>query len=334
MEGYKHHMTAIMHVREYSQFYTPARTLLGVLDRCRRLRSTDQRDHIFAMFGMFGDFKSELPVPDYRKSSQGVFADMTQVFLDNMDTLDILQHVTNVEAKSDIPSWVVDFSQRPKFHIPTAHDVYNAAADSPSLYKLSDDGKELQLLGLCVDVLEKLDKAPIEGYYNPYIPKKAILGYQQDIRVGRSITEYPTGEDPEEVLWRTMCWNLDMSGRFPAADDTGIPFEHFSNALMSGKDIEVIDKEILLEDACGFNDICVHSMPLCITEDGYLASVPWTAEKGDRVYVFSGSQVPILLRKDPAEEHYRFIGICYVHGIMEGEAFPDDSDELEWISIR
>lgn len=334
LEGYKHHMISVHNVREYPRFLGPAKILQGVLDRCRRLRATDRRDHIFAMLDMFGDFKSKLPAPDYSKSPPEVFTDMTRIFLDHLDSLEILTQATNVEFHPEFPSWAVDFSQRPKFHISVADDVYHASCDSPAFYKISNDGKELQLLGVCVDVLETVPKAPIEGYYNPYIPVKAILGYQQSVRVGRSMADYPTGEDPEEVLWRTMCWNIDGESNCPATNETGIPFEHFSRALVSEKDVEVVEKEILLKDACGFNDICVHSMPLCITEDKYLASVPWTAEKGDRIVIFSGGQLPFVLRRRPMERHFRFIGACYVHGIMQGEAFPDDPEELEWFSIR
>jgi hypothetical protein len=334
LEGYKHHMFAVLQIRDYTGYFGPAKTLLGVLDRCRRLRATDERDHIFAMFGMFDEFKSQLPEPDYRKSSPEVFAEMARTFLEQMDSLAILLQATNVENDLKFPSWVTDFSQRPKFHIPSAENAYHASGDSAVYYEISDNGKELKLLGKCCDMLEDITKAPIEGYYNPYVPKKAILGYQQDCRVGQSITNYPTGEPGQEVLWRTMCWNIDVHYNYPAAAGVGIPFENFRKSLMSAKDVEVIEKEILLEDSRDFNNICVHSMPLCITKNGYLASVPWTAEKGDQIIIFSGGDLPFVLRKDPTGGHYRLIGVCYVHGIMGGEAFPEDSSDLEWFSIR
>jgi hypothetical protein len=334
LDGYKHHMMATLAAQRPSTVRQSARSLLSVLDRCRRLKATDKRDHVFAMFGMFEELKVTLPVPDYKKNAPGVFADTTRVLLQQVENLDILRRVTNVENDLTIPSWVVDFSQRPQFHLPVSSHAYQAATNSPVACRISDDGKELQIQGMYFDILSEVPKAPIEGYYNPYDPKKAIFGYQQSIRVGRSITTYPTGEHPEDVLWRTMCWNIDGNFKSPAAEETGIPFEHFSRALMSGKDVEVIEKEILLEDSCGFNDICVHSMPLCVTGNGYLASVPWTAEKGDRVVMFSGGHVPFVIRNDPIGEHYRFIGACYVHGIMRGEAFPMDAEGLEWFSLR
>jgi hypothetical protein len=44
--------------------------------------------------------------------------------------------------------------------------------------------------------------------------------------------------------------------------------------------------------------------------------------KGDLICILFGSDMPVVLRKNP-ENHYVFIGLCYVHGIMDGEAIND-----------
>lgn len=54
--------------------------------------------------------------------------------------------------------------------------------------------------------------------------------------------------------------------------------------------------------------------------------------EGDCITVLTGGRTPFLLR--PVGGQYRLVGHCYVHGIMDGEAFPVDESELEWISIR
>jgi hypothetical protein len=64
---------------------------------------------------------------------------------------------------------------------------------------------------------------------------------------------------------------------------------------------------------------------------GYLASVPNITEVGDYIVVFAGGNVPYLLRL--TKDYYRFVGPCYVHGIMIGEAFPENLDELKFFSI-
>jgi hypothetical protein len=52
---------------------------------------------------------------------------------------------------------------------------------------------------------------------------------------------------------------------------------------------------------------------------------PSTTCIGDIVCVLFGCDIPVVLRK-PAENHYTFVGECYSHDIMEGEAMGDLAD--------
>jgi hypothetical protein len=73
---------------------------------------------------------------------------------------------------------------------------------------------------------------------------------------------------------------------------------------------------------------------LATTENGYLCLVPLDAEVEDIVVILVDCSAPVLLRQRGNKEgEYVFIGTCYVHGIMHGEAvekleaddpFPDD----------
>lgn len=80
-----------------------------------------------------------------------------------------------------------------------------------------------------------------------------------------------------------------------------------------------------------FGDAVRSTAPVCTTRKGFLASVPYTTEMGDCIAVLTGRRVPFVLR--PIGDCYRLVGPCYMHGVMDGEAFPKDLDELESISI-
>jgi hypothetical protein len=54
------------------------------------------------------------------------------------------------------------------------------------------------------------------------------------------------------------------------------------------------------------------------TNTGYLGLAVEAAEKGDIVAIILGCHFPVLLRAH--EDHYRVIGECYIHGLMDGEA--------------
>ena len=64
---------------------------------------------------------------------------------------------------------------------------------------------------------------------------------------------------------------------------------------------------------------------LVITEHEFLGLAPEMSKKRDLICILYGCSVPVALRRmlDPVtdEEYFTFIGECYVHGIMDGEAF-------------
>lgn len=57
----------------------------------------------------------------------------------------------------------------------------------------------------------------------------------------------------------------------------------------------------------------------CSTKNGRLACMPVNAEVGDDICIFFGGRVPYAIRPIGGGL-YRFIGQCYVNGIMDGEA--------------
>ena len=75
---------------------------------------------------------------------------------------------------------------------------------------------------------------------------------------------------------------------------------------------------------------------LVITTSGYLGLIPEAAEPGDHVVIMRGGRVPYIIRQlEGAYEHhnsdgvstftkrYEFIGDCYMHGIVFGEAWGE-----------
>jgi hypothetical protein len=68
-------------------------------------------------------------------------------------------------------------------------------------------------------------------------------------------------------------------------------------------------------------------LSVCITKNGYLGLVPRKTQPGDKIILLSGGQLPFVLR--PFEGHYKIVGGCYVNGIIKGEAWPANEDDLE-----
>lgn len=62
---------------------------------------------------------------------------------------------------------------------------------------------------------------------------------------------------------------------------------------------------------------------LCSPVNGRLGLMPNTTQLADRICVFLGGQVPYVIRPYGNEEH-TLIGLCYLHGVMDGEAMAMD----------
>lgn len=76
---------------------------------------------------------------------------------------------------------------------------------------------------------------------------------------------------------------------------------------------------------------------LMVTEEGFLGVAPRRAQKGDIVCVLYGCSVPVALRRccndDESSNLYKFVGECYMDGMMDGEALSSGR-EIQDIKIQ
>jgi hypothetical protein len=64
------------------------------------------------------------------------------------------------------------------------------------------------------------------------------------------------------------------------------------------------------------------------TEKGMMGQVPPTAQTGDVIAILFGGEVPFVLRPVDGDK-FTFIGECYVHGLMYGEALVEARKEAD-----
>jgi hypothetical protein len=66
-----------------------------------------------------------------------------------------------------------------------------------------------------------------------------------------------------------------------------------------------------------------------VSAEGFMGLVPRDTHPGDQIYIFLGADVPFAVRKR-GDMAVRFLGECYVFGLMHGEAAsgcPEDKIE-------
>ena len=66
------------------------------------------------------------------------------------------------------------------------------------------------------------------------------------------------------------------------------------------------------------------------TKKGYLGLAPAVTQLGDRISLLKGLKAPVVLR--PKGEAWELVGECYIHGIMNGEAFDPDECRALWLA--
>ncbi|KAH3919705.1 hypothetical protein HBH56_017690 [Parastagonospora nodorum] len=73
-----------------------------------------------------------------------------------------------------------------------------------------------------------------------------------------------------------------------------------------------------------------HARRFFVSRLGRIGWAPFGTQVGDRVCVFQGMRIPMILR--PANDLWEIIGACYVHGLMDGELW--DLSDLCWTFMR
>jgi hypothetical protein len=83
------------------------------------------------------------------------------------------------------------------------------------------------------------------------------------------------------------------------------------------------------QKACRFHVLAFHyckGTRLFITSEGYLGKGLKAIREGDLVALIAGVDLPMIIRKEG--DLYRLKGPAYIHGIMNGEKWPTDDNDL------
>jgi hypothetical protein len=340
--------------------YESFASLGRVLEQSTTFSATDSRDKIFAFLGLTTDGSRRAILPDYNRSVEEVYCAAMRFLLSSSKPFFALPFagIGYLRSCRSLPSWVPDWSCNDRtVQEPGEVYIYKAALGYASGIQFkSTDPQTLYLKARIVDKVNALTAAFNIRSTNEYSATRELL---VDIRrLAMSARKAYHGEQfQEEVLWRTLIGDLYDSQR-PAPPSCGENYRAFEWYLGIGNlgidtpfHLETLSDEKLVrrgvsvrafrgkvEQASAYIFSMGRTMGMrvfCLTEEGYTAVVPPLSKEGDLICIVAGLQWPCLLRQKEQQEPsqtpvYELVGICYVHGMMDGELA---NDEWDWITL-
>ena len=153
--------------------------------------------------------------------------------------------------------------------------------------------------------------------------------------IAHNIGRYPTGEDVSTAYIRTLIGDDEL-----AADATPETHcQHYTAWLRYWTALAVENKKGAKHSppqnsqdermrAMKFMELhhqAAYGRCFFTSKQGYMGLGPQLASYGCVIVVLLGGRTPYILRRD-GKHHYRFVGECFVHGLMNGEASSHDGN--------
>ena len=318
--------------------------LTNVAYCCRKFRTSDLRDHVYALLGLLDGRNMMRRVAvlqvDYTSNPSDVFLRATQLCLETECNWDILSLAgCEVDSHTGNPrpqSWVADFSQGKaslrialSYYSPIHRAGGEAAMNSNQDYWFLDNAG-LIVRALLVDVVARLP--------NIARPSGKSIGW---CRQTRAIAAQVNARDLSPY-WKmiTACSLLKDEVMEPLKIDQARARPLFERHLLDNKDtastmsysealFSVQQRELCSSaesDATAEFALLISRFStrrrFAVTESKRFGLVSGVARVGDKICVLPGGKVPFVIREATgiAPPAYELIVECYVEGLMNGEA--------------
>lgn len=303
----------------------------------QKRKATDPRDHFYAITGLMKNpFNGQAvgPAPNYRLNPEQLFGEQTLSLMHGSNSNNLFEQAIGVGVPNPLglPSWVCDWSR------------FRDISLDASLYNASN-GNEHEIH---------------TGTNDLFITSGAMVGVVSQL--GNLVDTY----DVQNIAVKVEQWQhlAGANERFDLRTvlrakllDSTITHANKRRRLAPG-DMTLIDEWwwqwiVRMKRKPGpFENPDLYAISICfgiqmdvdqvyVTREGHLGVGPRTLCVGDYIFIVRGVRVPLVLRasKDNSLEassssrsrDYSFVGRCYLHGYMDGEAV---TPETEWQTLN
>ena len=308
---------------------TPILKLLGIFPHNE---ATKPQDRLYALIGLAGDITLEDFPPDYEETENQTNARFARKMVEKGQGMHLLYHATRIFTQTwnlSLPSWAPDWTPRRSMHshwlklgwaYSQSSGGYNGCPNSASNLSLVDGAPNvLRATGFRVDFLGSVVKL-----YDDIREFKASTFHAASktffprAEAATNDAFYFTGETWREALCRTLVAGR-METRGESSSAALQQYEEAKSIFMNPpQNLQNRSKNSWIKAWLGL----MPEYSFCKTSRGYIGLVPQATDSTDVVFMFQGSDLPFVLRPMPTIPGlYRFVGGCYMHGLMKGQAW-------------
>jgi hypothetical protein len=354
------HAWSMMTFLKSSSLTSEGVSLLFIMSYTGVFQTTSPQDQIYALIGLGTKEDRDAITVDYEQSYIDLLLQFSRRAISG-GNMQILFELLQQPRQEWLPSWVFDplrktVGSRARFQLLRSDmfSLYRAGGDEDRVENPKFDltGKRLRLESIVLGRLKFMtaacpNAAPVDRYWRLF--GRWCLEARRLFR-DHFVTEHTSStiELNPDPLWWTLTLGCKLTLRI---DDSYSAFlrdpQRYIQPFMSwldanepddfnGEDVEASLINEVNEVYNYVSMICAGSR-LAISDDNRICLVSATAAVGDRVLVFRSIVVPHIIRacdiKEGEEDCARLVDTAYVHGIMDGELFPEyeDKDQPVWL---
>ncbi|KAK8043235.1 hypothetical protein PG994_013718 [Apiospora phragmitis] len=313
-------------------------------------------DKIYGLYAIFEEMDIQLPDPDYGQPIHEVLEEVTRAIISSQQSIKLVTSERAGHELPQLPSWIpMLLTPRPDpVSFPDTMGylggrLYSSSRGSKTYISAKKKKSELDAKGRRIGILQtkigcsidqtaemadmkefRLFLQACQEYCQSWsaVPlnvveilkhltfRDAAMHYTRHILFWHDIMLYPHCRivPPQQIVDDTICGNQE--------DPLTVVCDYLCNGQSPNSKLA---REIQTELNRDSNWAFVR------TDNGYGGRAYRTCETGDEVWLLAGATNPVILR--PTGAGFQYIAPAYLRGMMEGELWPDDEEDLEILTL-
>lgn len=301
--------------------------------------ASNPRDKVFACRGLLPKTLGEVAV-NYTRPVADLFTSATRSYIEAHSNLDILYDATRNPTKlSELPSWALDWAVKDVDNLMPSNGfaMQSACASGRSdpSFEFSEDGTVLRLKGKKLGEVGRCAGSfcPAERFTasaESHRGDRQVVDFNE---VLRTLSEFILNDDTDKVISSTVQGKYRAFRRLLLRYANGDRTLSFALSMFFNPNADVVQS---LQRA-GSAEASARGIPmhiisalsggmLFLTTEGRFALGFCAVRRGDFICVFAGLEIPFIVR--PEGSCFTFVGYAYVDGVMDGELWPNNENNL------